>query len=235
MALTPDQDAHLRRIKSFAPVAEEGGVSGAVLAAQGTVESNWGRSGLSRKGNAYFGVKARSSWGGKVYSGSTHELINGRSVRFPGHNIVYPSYAAAVGSGANRTALFRAYEDFEENVHDYVRFYQANPRYRPALDAYAARRDPFEFATLIHRAGYATAADYAQTLHRFMRLYCQDLLVAVPEKVTVYIGPAKVPDVAVLVQDGRVYAHLRTIAPLMGADTQWDPKTKTVTLKAVGG
>lgn len=235
--MTPEQAAHLARIKSFVPLAEAGGVPGAVMVAQGTVESGWGRSGLARKGNAYFGIKARPSWPGAVYSGSTYEVINGRSVRFPGKNTIYPSYEAAIDAGANPVALFRAYPTFEENIRDYVAFFNRNPRYRAALERYAASRNPgalvddIAFAEDIHRAGYATATDYARTLAQFMETYCQDLLGPDRVAVAVKLGPDELPTDAVrMLEDGRVFVHVRTLADLVGWRVRWDPETRTVML-----
>ncbi|MGH2400207.1 MAG: glucosaminidase domain-containing protein, partial [bacterium] len=76
--LTVAQRRFIDELRSYIPAVEAGGVPGAVMIAQAVLESGWGRSGLARLGNALFGVKARSGWAGRVYSGTTAEFVPGR-------------------------------------------------------------------------------------------------------------------------------------------------------------
>ena len=49
---------------------QKSGVLASLTIAQAILESGWGKSGLTVKGNALFGIKAGKSWSGKVYSAS---------------------------------------------------------------------------------------------------------------------------------------------------------------------
>ena len=48
-----------------------------VVIAQAICESNWGQSQIMMKANAIFGIKATSSWKGKVYNANTQECYDG--------------------------------------------------------------------------------------------------------------------------------------------------------------
>jgi flagellar protein FlgJ len=236
-ALAPDQQAFLDRVRAFVPIAEAGGVPGAVLVGQAVLESNWGRSGLARAGNAYFGVKARRGWPGKVYYGSTYEAIpfagahrhGPRSYHAHATDTLFDSRDSALAAGANTVALFRAYASVEENIYDYVRFFHRNPRYRPALDAYALTGDPRRFALMIARAGYATSPTYGQRLAAVMERYASDLLPA-RRRIEVRVGGRPLPPESVLVVNSRVFVHVRRIAVLLGLTVAYDHPTKVVTL-----
>lgn len=146
------------------------------MVAQPVIESGWGRSGLARVGKAWFGIKARATWRGKVYSGTTMEHEGGRWVRYPGTGQVYPSYSAALSAGCRPAGLFRAYDDPGESVQDHAAFFRQNSRYHGALARYAKTGDARQFAKGIHRAGYATDPSYSGNLVRFMEQFCRDLL-----------------------------------------------------------
>ena len=72
-----------------------------VCIAQAALETGWGTSGLMTKANAFFGIKAGSSWKGKVYSSKTNECYDGKTY-------------------TQITAAFRAYDSLEESVADYT-------------------------------------------------------------------------------------------------------------------
>lgn len=76
-----------------------------------------------------------------------HELIDGRWVKTPDR--------------------FRRYASYAESMADRNRFLRTNPRYAEAL----RYRDPFQFATKLQEAGYATDPHYAAKLHSIMRRY----------------------------------------------------------------
>lgn len=226
MVLSDEQRAFLARVRAFVPHAEAAGVPGAVMVAQAAIESGWGRSGLARHGNAFFGVKARPGWGGRVYSGTTQEWVSGRGyLVVPGTNRVYEGYEQAVASGCAPEALFRAYESIETNVSDYLEFFHRNPRFHPALSAYARFRDPGRFAADIARAGYATSPTYARTLVAFMNRHLPELLSA---SVKVRCNGTIIAGDDLRLEGGRVFVRLRRLAGVIGMTVRYDPARRTV-------
>lgn len=202
MAPSADQEAFLARVRRYVPLAESRGVPGAVLVAQAVLESGWGRSGLARAASALYGIKATAIWGGAVYCGTTREWAYGKGwMVMPGTHRVYPSYRAAAAAGCAPGTLFRAYPTDAANVRDYLQFFRDNPRYHPALRAYARSRDPRRFAYDIAAAGYATAPGYGRQLVKLMERYVPDLLVsrtppAAPEPDAASSGEGRLPQAA---------------------------------------
>lgn len=216
----------LARVRPFAPQAEAMGIPGAVMIAQAVLESGWGRSGLARLGGAWFGIKAGPRWTGAVYSGTTREWVAGEWRIVPGRHRIYPSRAEALAGGSPPGSLFRAYADVAENVRDYLRFFHANPRYHPALRAYARSRDPRRFASDIAAAGYATAPDYAERLIALMERLAADLLPA--RSFGLWLLGRYMPPDALLVRGHRVYVRIRTLAALLGWPIAFDQDRKAV-------
>ncbi len=122
-----------------------------VTVAQAINESGWGRSTLTTEGNSYFGIKCFGTPGTVA--------VGCRPYR--------TSECDAQGC-APTVATFRVYRSAIDSFTDHDRFLVENPRYAPAFDY---TDDPDEFARQIHRAGYATAPDYADRLIRLMRQY----------------------------------------------------------------
>jgi hypothetical protein len=237
-ALAPEQQAFLDRVRAFVSLAETGGVPGAVLVGQAILESDWGRSGLARRGNAYFGVKARRNWPGTVYYGSTYEAVpfpgahrhGPRSYHAHATNALFDSYDAAIAAGANPVALFRAYPGVDANVRDYVQFFHRNARYRPALQAYALTGDPRRFANTIAQAGYATSPTYGRRLIAVMERYAADLLPRPLRPIELRIRGRVMPPDAVLVVNSRVFVHVRRLAAALELPVAYDHATKVVML-----
>lgn len=156
-----------------------------VVAAQAALESNWGKQSI---GNNLFGIKAGSSWSGKVQEVKTHEFEQG------GNKL--------------RIAKFRDYDSPEDSISDHAAFLTLNQRYRwafstpyffrnqekleevltkfPSADdkrrfseVQAIARDmtwnghavPYcvHFAQRIHEAGYATSPTYSRELIKIMK------------------------------------------------------------------
>lgn len=218
--------AFLARARSFVPQAEAMGVPGAVMVAQAVLESGWGRSGLARRGEAWFGIKAGARWSGRVYSGTTREWTAGGWVRIPGRHRVYAARADALADGCDPRALFRAYDDVGENVRDYLRFFHANPRYRPALRGYRRSGDPRRFALDIAAAGYATSPDYGPHLITLMERYLPDLLP--PRGFSLWVLGRFVPPGALLVLRRRAYVSIRALAALLGWSIAVDHGRKAI-------
>ena len=125
------------------------GVPASVTIAQAILESDWGRSRLSREAHNLFGIKALAGPGtaGTVTLATWEHL--GRL------DLVVQS-------------AFRAYHTLEESVWDHAAFFLQNGRYAGAL---AVATDPQAFARAINAAGYATDPSYAAKLIGLMDRY----------------------------------------------------------------
>ena len=112
-----------------------------VVIAQAICESAWGQSQIMMKANAIFGIKAFSSWRGKVYNSKTKECYDGVS---------YTSI----------DACFRAYNNLQDSISDYFDLITRSERYRKACVA----SSPLECITAIKNGGYATSPTYINTI-----------------------------------------------------------------------
>lgn len=142
MALTNEHKGFIERIGRLAAAdMQKSGVLASLTIAQAILESGWGKSGLTAKGNALFGIKAGKSWSGKVYSAKTQECYDG--VNF-----------------TTITALFRAYDSWEESVADHSALLTGLSRYK----AVVGETDYKKACEAIKAAGYATDPQYAAKL-----------------------------------------------------------------------
>ena len=112
-----------------------------VVIAQAICESGWGQSKIMMKANAIFGIKATSSWKGKVYNANTQECYDGSTY-------------------TNITACFRAYNSLAESIADYFDLITKSERYRKAC----VSNSPLECITAIKNGGYATSPTYINTI-----------------------------------------------------------------------
>jgi hypothetical protein len=137
-------------ILSVAPGARESqrktGVPASVTLAQAILESDWGRSRLTREAKNLFGIKAMRAPGtAGVYNIETWEVLGGENVTV--------------------MAAFKAYTSLSDSIVDHGRWFHENSRYRRALQV---RDDPREFARAINDAGYATDPAYSAKLITLM-------------------------------------------------------------------
>lgn len=154
VSTAPAASANQGFINYIAPMAQAGqqqyGVPASVAMAQAILESGWGRSGLTTKYNAYFGIKCgtmRSPHQLGCVSMGTREYINGRSI--------------FINDG------FRTYRTGADSFRDHGHFLRVNSRYGPAFRT----RTADDFARAIARAGYATDPNYANALINLMNRY----------------------------------------------------------------
>jgi hypothetical protein len=125
-------------------------VPASVTVAQAILESGWGRSGLSRDGNNFFGMKC---------FGRPGEFASGcRSIA---------TTECGRGDCYGTTASFRVYPNAWASFADHAQSLTLQ-RYRTAL-GYAGNANAYAHA--IHRAGYATSPSYANDLIDLMRTY----------------------------------------------------------------
>jgi LysM repeat protein len=130
-------------------------VPASVTLAQAILESDWGRSRLTREANNLFGIKAQNGPGSAgTYEIDTDEVVDEEVV----------------------TVLdaFRAYTSLADSIVDHGRWFHENRRYREAL---RVADDPRAFARAINEAGYVADPAYASKLIGLMdtfNLYAYD-------------------------------------------------------------
>ena len=147
--MTQEQKAFIERVGALAAAdMQKSGVLASLTIAQAILESGWGKSGLTVKANALFGIKAGTSWKGRVYSAKTQECYDG--VNF-----------------TTVTALFRAYDSWEESVADHSALLTGAARYKAVI----GERDYKTACRAIKAAGYATDPQYADKLIRLIESY----------------------------------------------------------------
>jgi hypothetical protein len=125
------------------------GVPASVSVAQAILESDWGRSRLTRQANNLFGIKALGTPG-------TAGMVN------------LATWEHLDGSDVVLQQPFRAYYTLEESVVDHAQFFIRNRRY---ADAMAVSNDARAFARAIQADGYATDPSYADKLIQLMDRY----------------------------------------------------------------
>src|SRR5580765_1780326 len=124
----------------------DSGIKESITLAQAAVESSWLTSQLAIQAKNVFGIKATSSWTGKILAMPTKEYVNGHIVTVDANWRCYDSYAASLADHAN--------------------FFVVNPRYAKAL---AVKGDAAQFAAAIQAAGYSTNPGYADLLMAIIR------------------------------------------------------------------
>lgn len=149
MAITKEHQEFIERVGALAAAdMKQSGVLASLTIAQAILESGWGKSGLTVKANALFGIKAGKSWKGKVYSAQTKECYDG--VTF-----------------TTITALFRAYDSWAESVADHSALLTGAARYKAVI----GERDYKTACRAIKAAGYATDPQYADKLIQIIESY----------------------------------------------------------------
>lgn len=123
------------------------GIPASFMLGQAGHETGWGKHQIKNKdgSNSFnlFGIKAGSSWTGKVAEVTTTEYVNGVAQK--------------------KVAKFRAYDSFEDSFKDYARLISDSPRYAKAREQ---TQSVTAFATGLQKAGYATDPEYAEKLAR---------------------------------------------------------------------
>jgi LysM repeat protein len=112
-----------------------------ICIAQAALETGWGSSSLMTNAKAFFGIKAGSSWKGKVYSSKTKECYDGANF-------------------TTITGLFRAYDCLEDSVKDYYDLITNSGRYAAAVCV----KDATGCITAIKNGGYATDPTYVSKI-----------------------------------------------------------------------
>lgn len=116
-----------------------------VVIAQSILETGWGTSQIMMNAKAIFGIKATSSWKGKVYNAKTKECYDGKTY-------------------TNIVDCFRAYNSYEESVSDYFDLITKLERYRKAC----VSESPLECIQAIKDGGYATDPNYVSCIMKII-------------------------------------------------------------------
>ncbi len=135
-----------RFVDHISPIAKTAakklGVDHLLLVAQSALETGWGKHVIKddhgRSSNNLFNIKGGTHWQKDAVQHTTLEFENGAMKR--------------------ESALFRAYNSFEESLHDYVDFVQGGERYQSAVEK---AEDPEAYIQALHKAGYATDPEYS--------------------------------------------------------------------------
>ncbi len=136
-------------------VYEKYGIYPSVTISRAAIESNWGKSELSKEYFNLFGIKADKSWDGRTVNMNTKE-----------------------GYNDTENAAFRRYRSYKESIYDYGKFLSENKRYEKA-GLFKAKNGKTQ-AQVLEDAGYATKENskgelvYADVLINLMDKYNLD-------------------------------------------------------------
>lgn len=150
-------------VEKFYPYAkaceEATGLSWVATLTQAALETGWGE---HAPGNMFFGIKAGKTWAGKKQLLKTTEILKdeNQSSRFPEVISITPYKTTGKFVYIVRD-YFRAYDSAYDSFIDRYNFFVKNTRYSQALKV---KEDYNRFFEEIHKAGYATSLNYANTL-----------------------------------------------------------------------
>lgn len=120
-----------------------------VSIAQAILESDWGRSGLAKKGNNLFGIKG--DYNGEYVTMETSEYIDGKWIRVD--------------------AKFRKYPSWNESIEDHGGFFTSTP-WRTNNYKHVVGETDYKVATqALSDAGYATDPGYADKLNNLIKAH----------------------------------------------------------------
>lgn len=126
-------------------IARKNNILPSVMLAQSILESNWGRSELSKEYNNYFGIKAVKKDQGVVFE--TEEYVDGESGRYMEN--------------------FKKYSSKRESFEHYAKLLTTAKRYEKVKTA----KNYKEAAQYIKEGGYATDPSYADKIISVVEKY----------------------------------------------------------------
>lgn len=190
-------------------------IPASLIIAQAALESAWGTSGLTKKGNNLFGIKGKGPAGSCTMQ--TTEYVKGKPIKVD--------------------AAFRAYNNWGESIADHTKLILGGVSWNKNLYKKVIGVDGKTAAREIQKAGYATDPKYADKLIALMdefNLYQYDVVKGVPnvdknsDKVNVIVNGKKIKDGKLI--DDVTYVPLRAVGEALRAKVGFDNKTKTATL-----
>jgi flagellar protein FlgJ len=134
------------------------GIHSIAILTQAALESGWGE---KAPGNMFFGVKDTDGINGNEQLLTTTEYSTKETLKVP--QIISKTLIDPVKKLYKYVVkdYFRKYNTPEESFTDHANFFLKNSRYKAAL---AVKHDYNKFFEEIHKAGYATGPNYADTL-----------------------------------------------------------------------
>lgn len=127
--------------------------------AQAIWESGWGRSTLATQANNLFGIRAYSTWGGKVFDRNECVLYNN-----------WDALVAAKGQSyvsSYKLSFWRAYDSWQESVNDHSGLFNRMSIYENLRGNYDYR----SCCTLIVQDGYCSETEYTDCLINLIESY----------------------------------------------------------------
>lgn len=124
-------------------------IPASLIIAQAALESAWGTSGLTKKGNNLFGIKGKGPAGSCTMP--TTEYVNGKPIKV--------------------NAAFRAYNNWGQSIADHTKLILGGVSWNKNLYKKAIGVDGKTAAREIQKAGYATDPKYADKLIAIMEEY----------------------------------------------------------------
>lgn len=116
-----------------------------VTIAQAILESNWGKSSLSKEACNLFGIKASKDWSGQVYRKQTKEQ-------------------KPTGEVYTITTDFRKYGSYLESIKDHDKFFTSTPWRRENYKRVLEAKNYKTQALALRECGYATDLNYGTKL-----------------------------------------------------------------------
>jgi len=149
----------------------ETGLPAAVTIAQAALETGWGRHVFLHSAAAEKALRELEQGKGE-YTGlpdgtPSYNLFGIKRHRAKTPFVVCWDRELRNGQWVLVPDRFRRYASYQESMADRHQFLVNNPRYADVIKT----KDPFEFATKLQEAGYATDPRYAEKLHSIMRRY----------------------------------------------------------------
>ena len=127
--------------------------------AQAIYESGWGRSELAVEANNLFGMRAYSTWTGKVYDKNQGVLYNSWS------ELVSKKGSSYVNSYA--MSFWRAFDNWQESVYSHSQLFNTSSRYSNLRGNY----DYKSCCRLVVEDGYCTDSGYTENLIDLVESY----------------------------------------------------------------
>ncbi|MHB1673792.1 MAG: glucosaminidase domain-containing protein [Acidobacteriaceae bacterium] len=149
--MTPEENEFLKTAVPAAQFSQRMyGVPASITIAQAILESGWGKSGLTRLGNNYFGIKA----------------VHAAALRSPEDYIEFPTVEYEQGVRVTIHADFAKYGTVSQCFVSHARLLAMADRYKPAM---AVRSDAAKFAEQLQACGYSTNPNYAGSLMQLVK------------------------------------------------------------------
>lgn len=150
---------------------QQTGLPAAATIAQAALETGWGRHVIAHSMDAEKALRELEGGRGEYTDlpdgAPSHNLFGIKRHRSSKPFVVAWDRNYIDGRWVRVPDRFRRYTSYRESMVDRYEFLKENPRYAEVLQT----RDPFEFATKLQQAGYATDPQYAAKLHSIMRRY----------------------------------------------------------------